>query len=493
MSISVQELIGGGYGRGWYTNSRGIRYRVYASARNTKKSVDVMGFEPIMKILSNEYRNVLMARQNDTDNGSSTFPNIVARIGDMGLMRYFAIHTAPREIVYKPTRQKILFKGQNNPTGLTSLKAEHGAFTDVYFEEASELRTYEDFRKVDGSIRLGVKEADKFGLSSSDLQVTLCMNPWNRSHWIYDVFFKGRLEDDPARMEAEPYIDALDPDFSLGFGKGLYLHKANYKINEFRSPDYDENMAVLRAKAPDIYLVEGLGCWGNSTEGTYPEFSDSLIIPRSEALAEQYAMCAIGIDFGISDGEGRPLRGKDGAAHIGSATTMQLVGLTADYSRLVAIDEWFFSNEGAVARKTGPEIQMEIISKIAEWRDRLYSSHPTLLKGTVLVYVDSADSGGFRQGLEVEARRQGLFGCVFMPSTKIPIQTRVDFSRLLMAYGDLRVSEACPNLVRELRNARRADDGRPRADFDDHATNAWEYGWAPFRSSIRRWKSFKEH
>ena len=107
--------------------------------------------------------------------------------------------------------------------------------------------------------------------------------------------------------------------------------------------------------------------------------------------------------------------------------------------------------------------------------------------------MDSADSGGFRQGLEVEARRQGLFGCVFMPSTKIPIQTRVDFSRLLMAYGDLKVSEACPNLIRELRNARRADDGRPRADFDDHATNAWEYGWAPFRSSIRRWKSFKEH
>ena len=454
MSVSVQELIGGGYGRGWYSNLK-VRYRVYASARNTKKSVDVMGFEPIMKILSNEYRNVLMARQNDTDNGSSTFPNIVARIGDMGLMRYFAIHTAPREIVYKPTRQKILFKGQNNPTGLTSLKAEHGAFTDVYFEEASELRTYEDFRKVDGSIRLGV--------------------------------------DDPARMEAEPYIDALDPDFSLGFGKGLYLHKANYKINEFRSPDYDENMAVLKAKAPDIYLVEGLGCWGNSTEGTYPEFSDSLIIPRSEALAEQYAMCAIGIDFGISDGEGRPLRGKDGATHIGSATTMQLVGLTADYSRLVAIDEWFFSNEGAVARKTGPEIQMELVSKIIEWRDRLYASHPTLLKGTVLAYVDSADSGGFRQGLEVEARRQGLFGCVFMPSTKIPIQTRVDFSRLLMAYGDLRVSEACPNLIRELRNARRSDDGRPRADFDDHATNAWEYGWAPFRSSIRRWKSFKEH
>ena len=52
------------------------------------------------------------------------------------------------------------------------------------------------------------------------------------------------------------------------------------------------------------------------------------------------------------------------------------------------------------------------------------------MKGTILVYVDCADIG-FRQGLELVARYNGLTNVRFMPSTKIRIQTRVDFIRLI--------------------------------------------------------------
>ena len=488
--LKVSELIGGGYGSGWFTNCKD-RYRVFSSARNTKKSVDIMGFEPILKILSNQYRNVLFVRQNEVDNGSSTFPNLIQRLDQMQLLPYFQIRNTPREIIYKVTGQQILFKGFNNPTGQTSLKARHGVFTDVYFEESSELKSYEDFRKVDGSIRLGKKEAEEYGLTEKDLQLTLCMNPWNKEHWIYSTFFKGRLEDDPERMEREPFIDFEDPEFNLGFGKGLYLHKANYKINEFRSPEYDDGMMALKRQAPEIYLVEGLGCWGNSTEATYPELTDDLKLPRQEANRLRLSAMAIGIDFGISDGEGHTLKGKRQAEGYGSATTMQLCGLTADGCTLVCLDEYFWSNDGSLKPKTGPELQQELISTLKRWRD---VDHAEQIGGFILpVYVDSADSGGFRQGLELEARRQGLFSVRFMPSTKIPIQSRVDFSRLLMAWGEFKVSEACPNLWREMKNARRGDDGRVRADWDDHATNANEYAWAPLRERIRRWKTFKSH
>ena len=37
-----------------------------------------------------------------------------------------------------------------------------------------------------------------------------------------------------------------------------------------------------------------------------------------------------------------------------------------------------------------------------------------------------------------------------------------------------------------------AEDGSVREDTDDHAQNAFEYGWAPLRPMIRRWKTFKE-
>lgn len=490
MRISVRECIGSGYGNGWFTNCR-ARYRVFAGARNTKKSVDILGYEPIFKILSSEIRNVLIVRQNDTDNGNSTYPNLIQTVDRLGMSGFFSFRTNPREIVYRPTGQKIIFKGFNNPTSQTSIKAQHGAFTDVYFEEASELRSYDDFRKVDGSIRLGVEDMKRYGADESYMQLTICLNPWNKNHWIYDVFFKGRLEDDPEYLESHPYADYYDPDFSLGYGRGLYLHKSTFRINEFRSPDYDENMAVLRDRSPDIYKVEGLGCWGNSTESTYPEFGDSLIIHRQDALSMRYSAYSIGIDFGISNGAGRLISGKD--AKLGSATTMQMVGLTSDFGKLVCVDEFFHSNEREFVKKTGPELQAEMVSTIKRWRDSKYLQHPDLMKGTICVYVDSADSGGFRQGLELEARRQGLMGVVFQPCTKISIISRVDFVRLLMCWGEFLVSEACPNLIREMRNARHSDKGDVREDTDDHATNANEYAWAPLREKLRRWKSFKVH
>ena len=69
-------------------------------------------------------------------------------------------------------------------------------------------------------------------------------------------------------------------------------------------------MMALKHQAPEIYLVEGLGCWGNSTEATYPELTDDLKLPRQEANRLRLSAMAIGIDFGISDGEGHTLKGK---------------------------------------------------------------------------------------------------------------------------------------------------------------------------------------
>lgn len=488
--ISMKNCIGKGYGVGWFTNLKS-RYRVYAGARNTKKSVDILGYEVIFKLLENEFVNILILRQNDTDNGGSTYPNLVQIISDLGIADYFVFRSNPREIIYIPTQQCVTFRGFNNPTSHTSLKAKHGLYTDVYFEEGSELKSFEDFRKVDGSIRIGLSEMDRYGIPESRLQLTICMNPWNKSHWVYETFFKGRLEDDEAYLESHDYQDFFDPEFSLGFGKGLYLHKSTYKINEFRSPNYDENMRLLREKSYDIYRTEALGCWGNSTEATYPEFNDELIISPQEALKMDFACYAIGIDFGISDGQGRLIKADKGK--VGSATTMQLVALTSDYSKMVCLDEYYFSNETQISKKTAPEIQKELIETLRYWADVKYAGHPDLFKGNCLVYVDCADSGGFRQSLELEARKQGFYRAIFQPSTKISIQSRVDFIRTLMAWSEFLTTTNTKNLNREIKNARRGDKGEVRTDTDDHAINANEYAWAVLRDRLARWKTFKAH
>lgn len=91
------------------------------------------------------------------------------------------------------------------------------------------------------------------------------------------------------------------------FGRGVYLHISTYKINEFRDfENYDAAMQELLEKAPEIFKVEALGMWGNASEATYLEFNESMIKPQQIINNMSYACYAIGIDTGLSDGEGKP-------------------------------------------------------------------------------------------------------------------------------------------------------------------------------------------
>lgn len=483
--LSVQTLIGKGYNDAWFTNCS-ARYRVFEGARSTKKSVVIGGYEPIFKILTDGNRNVMMCRKDDTNNSSSTYPNIVSLINKMGMQQYFKCKTNPQEIVYKPTGQKIVFKGCNNPEAITSTKFVVGEFTDVYFEEASELESYEAFRKIDGSLR---------NQSGQGIQITFMLNGWDKKSWIYDVFFKGRLEDDFDYLETHDYMDYYDPDFSIGAdSKGLYLHKSTYKINEFRSPYKDESAAHLKEIALQIYCVECLGMWGNTSAQTYMYWNDKLVKTHQELMQMyKYGAFTIGIDIGMGNGEGKPSKNtKDQPDRVRSAMTMELFGLTQDYGKMIALNEWFYTNENKVVKKGSPEVAADMIQQIKDWIT-LYSSNPVILKGTIVCYVDSADSGGFRTLLEAKAQEMGLMNIVFVASTKNRIQTRVDFTNLMMADSCLLVCDKCTNLIREFGNARQAEDGRCREDIDDHCINAWEYSWIPLLPMIRQWKDFKEH
>jgi phage terminase large subunit len=482
-TISVSESVGQGYWGGWFTN-RSVwpcRYRVYFGARSTKKSEDIMGREPIFKILDNPIRNIVMVRQNDTDNAQSTYANLVRVIGTLGLEDKFRFYTSPHMIVYRKTGQRIVFRGFNNPQSITSIKFEKGELTDIYIEEASQITDREGFRQMDGSLRGIMPEGVQ-------MQITMALNPWDQQCWIYDEFVKGRMEDDYDYLLTHDYRECYDPTFTRGCGAGLYLHQSTYRINEFRDKTLDPQKELMRTKMPEIYKTECLGMWGNSTEMLLPEWSPKTEVLRPQQLAGlKYCDYAIGIDTGYSDGQGHIRR--DGA--VKSATVAVLVGLTSDCTKFVALKEWYWTNIGAETPKTVPEILNAIADAIKGWRD-CYANDPCLMKGAPKVYVDAADPQ-FRQNLEMAAPAHGLWGCEYIMSTKIPILSRVGFERLMMGWGDLLVSTDCPNLMREFANARKGEKGEARLDIDDHATNAFEYAWSPMRMEMVRWREFKEH
>lgn len=501
--FNVQKIFGKGYNNGLFFNFHG-RYRFYCGSRSSKKSVNMLGYEPILKILSDERRNVVMIRRNDVDNKLSSYANLIKCIEDLGLTNDFAVRKQPLEIEYKKTGQMIVFKGLNNPTSITSTKFPHGELTDVYIEEAYECDNYDDFLKLDGSLRISAELA-----KSLHIQITCVMNPWSPDHWIFTEFFRGRLEPTEEYMETHKFDDYRDDNFVGPFGKGLYLHQSNYKINEFRDKEtWDAAALQMKAKSPELYKPNFLGLFGATTGLAYPEFSTACYITAQEIMEmDDIAEFAIGIDTGLSNGEGKKIvikKGENPDLKIRSATTMALVGVTRGFNKVIVVDEYFHSNDQSTNYTntdnrndlSHPELIKQCIEYIVKWINK-YGNNTRrgnlLMKGTINVYIDNADIAT-RQGLEMEARRVGLFNVNFYGCTKRSIQTRVDFTRILMAYDAFKIcAENCPNGVREYRSARKGEKGEPRAPGNDHFLDCCDYSTAPFYTDLTLWKTFKEH
>lgn len=502
-TISIMQLIGGGYERAWFTNCK-ARYRWFVGGRNTKKSFDIIGFEPIFKILSDKRRNILMVRANDKDNRDSTFAILLKCIGIIGIMHLFKIRTSPLEIEYKPTGQKILFRGMNDPQSITSITTTVGYLTDVYIEEAFQIKSFEDFRILDGSLRAE---------EGIPLQITGCLNGWDGESWINSMFFKGRLSEDFETLDRPDvrYMDYYDPNYIGRYGRGLYLHRSTYKINEFRDKvNYDAAMQELKRVYPQNYAVEALGLFGVTTGKVYTEFNEQeVVIPIQKILGtDEYGKpyfpvgdFAIGIDTGLSNGEGKVKtvkRGENAEAKVKSATAMTLGYITADSRCLITVDEYFHSNNPGDNMTntdnrqtyTEPEMINACVNKIWDWMVEFNGTR--LMQGQVKIYVDNADIG-FRQLLDFELRRRGIFNCeVYASSKKKTIRTRVAFTNLLMAYKEFFICDRCKNLIREMKNSRKGDKGEARSDGDDHTLNSSEYNQVTFYERLRRWQNFKE-
>ena len=490
MTIKVSDLIPPAFRSGYFRNFTG-RYRVFKGARNTGKSHSIIGFESILKILSDDRRNVLIIRQNENSNRGTTFENVRGRISDLGLDGLFRIREFPSlEITYVPTGQRIVFKGMNDPTKLNGITFAHGFLTDVYVDEAFELVSYDDFRKLDGSLRGKLPP----GLS---LQITLCFNAWSSDHWIYPLFFRGRLDDDFEYL-SRPDVDHAeftDPTWQGDYGRGLYLNTSTWKANPYRDVEAtDAAAAALAVRSPEIHRVEYLGMWGNATESTYPEFDVVRhVVPAAELRARGYISYAIGIDTGLSDGEGKHRRvraNQDVSERVKSAHAVMLVGLRDDYSGISVLDEYYHTE----IRRNGhyntddpfpcgePELVRRTADVVLRWRDELGYIPP--------IFVDSADRG-FRDGLADEFARRGEYASDLFASAKLPTDVRVSFERLAMAWDEFPISDSCPNAIREFKNARRSPDGRPRTDDDDHCLTALEYAFTPLLPEVRRWREFK--
>lgn len=265
LKISLPKIVGKGYKDYWSFKGR---YRVCKGSRASKKSkTTALNF--IYRIMKYPQSNLLVVRKVFRTLKDNAYTDLRWAIRQLHVEQYWEYKESPLELMYKPTGQKILFRGLDEPMKLTSITVDVGYLCWAWIEEAYEITKESDFDTLDESIR-GQVTGDLFK------QITLTFNPWNEGHWIKKKFF-----------DAEPSNDIL-------------AKTTNYLCNEFLDISDLRLFERMKKENPKRYKVAGLGDWGIS-EGLIYENWEEIEFDIQEILKIPDIESAFGLDFGYTN------------------------------------------------------------------------------------------------------------------------------------------------------------------------------------------------
>jgi len=259
--INLRDVIGKGYKEFWHFKGR---YRVVKGSRASKKSkTTALWF--IWNMMKYQDANTLVIRKTFRTLKDSCYKELKWAVKRLKVEHLWDFTLSPLEATYKPTGQKIYFRGLDDPLKVTSIAVDTGCLCWMWIEEAYEIMKEEDFDMLDESIR-GVTPPGLFK------QITITFNPWNERHWLKKRFF-----DNP--------------------GEDTLAITTNYLCNEWLDAADLKVFEAMKKNNPRRYAVAGLGGWG---------IVDGLIYEnwREEAFSlDDIKNCesAFGLDFGYTN------------------------------------------------------------------------------------------------------------------------------------------------------------------------------------------------
>lgn len=261
--ISLQSIVGKGYKEFW--NFQG-RYRVCKGSRASKKS-KTAALNAIFRIMKYPQANLLVIRKTFATLKDSCYTDLRWAIRRFGVEGLFECKLSPLEITYKPTGQKILFRGLDDPLKITSITVSVGCLCWLWIEEAYEIDSEADFNMLDESIR-GITPEGLFK------QITLTFNPWNEHHWLKKRFFDA--EDD-----------------------NILAMTTNYMCNEWLDDADKRLFEDMKKNNPRRYQVAGLGDWGITEGLIYENFEEKFF--NIDEVRNSNTKAVFGLDFGYTN------------------------------------------------------------------------------------------------------------------------------------------------------------------------------------------------
>ncbi len=275
--INLPDVVGKGYKTFWNSQHR---YRVVKGSRASKKS-KTTALWIIYNMMKHPDANTVVVRKVFRTLKDSCYAELKWAVHRLHVDHLWKWTESPLELTYKPTGQKIYFRGLDDSLKIASITVDVGNLCWMWIEEAYEIMNKDDFDLLDESIRGEVPD----GLWK---QITLTFNPWNEKHWLKSRFFDHEDTD----------ILALTTD---------------YRCNEWLDESDLKLFEKMKVNNPRRYKVAGIGGWGIVEGLVYENWKeeqfqfitkkeyDDLIGDKTGYVVSDDLKPAFGLDFGYTN------------------------------------------------------------------------------------------------------------------------------------------------------------------------------------------------
>ena len=128
-------------------------YDLYGGRGGLKSSF--ISLEIVLGMMKDPLSNAVIFRKYGVTLRESVFEQMLWAIDELGVSHLWESNVSPMQCIYRPTGQKIIFRGLDKAKKTKSIKVSHGYFKYLWFEELDEFQGPEEIRKGQQSVLRG--------------------------------------------------------------------------------------------------------------------------------------------------------------------------------------------------------------------------------------------------------------------------------------------------------------------------------------------------
>ena len=118
-----------------------------SGGRGSLKSSCVSVLVPLLIVSTPNIHAVVLRKVANTIR-DSVYAQYLWAIGELGMAAYWEAKVSPMELIYKPTGQKIMFRGADDPMKIKSIKVPFGYIAITHFEEKDQFAGRAEIRTI---------------------------------------------------------------------------------------------------------------------------------------------------------------------------------------------------------------------------------------------------------------------------------------------------------------------------------------------------------